>query len=674
MLRTVGVSRSFGGQTVLADVSLAVDGRDRVGIVGPNGMGKSTLLRILAGARAARRGRGRAAPRPRSPSGYLPQEPDARPGETLLGYLARRTGVAGRDRRARPAAPPRWPRTPTSVDGLQRRARPVPGPRRRRPRRPRRRGVRRRSASPAATAARRRPGRATLSGGEAARAALAAILLSPRRRAAARRADQQPRLRRPRPARAVRRRLRAARCVVVSHDRAFLDRVRAPHRRARRAHATAAREFAGGWTRLRRRRATWPARQQYEAHEQATWPSATALRERPAHPARSGASGACGKAKTSGETDKNIRARARSHRSEKQAGEGRRPPSGRSSGSRSVDKPWEGWRLQLQLGAGGAQRRRGGPPRAAPSSSGGDVPARPDRPRGRPGRTGWPSSGPTAAARRPCCGRCSGELPARPRAALARPGRGGRRDGPGARPRSRGDAAAARAFQDATGMALSEARSLLAKFGLGADHVDRAGARPVARRAHPGRCSPRSWPRASTAWCSTSPPTTSTSRPSSSSSRPSPRFEGTLLLVSHDRRFLERVARHPHRRALAWPRSGRLRAPTCGFSRSPAAPASAPVDESEAVADGGARRARSIGHWPDARWRCVDGPRPTVGGPGLALAAPACSLMPVLRAVDQVAVGGDDGREPGGRGLQRPPAGLDGPQPRRRHLLGLHDA
>ena len=30
--------------------------------------------------------------------GYLPQEPDARPGETLLAYLARRTGVAEAER------------------------------------------------------------------------------------------------------------------------------------------------------------------------------------------------------------------------------------------------------------------------------------------------------------------------------------------------------------------------------------------------------------------------------------------------------------------------------------------------------------------------------------------------------------------------------------------------
>ncbi|MDQ4030678.1 MAG: ATP-binding cassette domain-containing protein, partial [Actinomycetota bacterium] len=85
------VSKSQGADVVLDRVSLVVPPRARVGVVGPNGAGKTTLLRLLAGleepdAGAVQRGSLRV--------GYLPQEPDARPGETLLCYLARRTGVA----------------------------------------------------------------------------------------------------------------------------------------------------------------------------------------------------------------------------------------------------------------------------------------------------------------------------------------------------------------------------------------------------------------------------------------------------------------------------------------------------------------------------------------------------------------------------------------------------
>ena len=43
------VSKRFGGDVVLRDVSLAVNPGSRVGVVGRNGIGKSTLLRLLAG-------------------------------------------------------------------------------------------------------------------------------------------------------------------------------------------------------------------------------------------------------------------------------------------------------------------------------------------------------------------------------------------------------------------------------------------------------------------------------------------------------------------------------------------------------------------------------------------------------------------------------------------------
>ena len=84
------ISKSYGAHAVLEDVSLVVSAGERIGLVGPNGIGKSTLLRLLAGLEEPDSGtvtRGGLV-------GYLPQEPETRPGETVRTYLARRTGVA----------------------------------------------------------------------------------------------------------------------------------------------------------------------------------------------------------------------------------------------------------------------------------------------------------------------------------------------------------------------------------------------------------------------------------------------------------------------------------------------------------------------------------------------------------------------------------------------------
>ena len=83
------ISKSYAAVQVLHRVSLVCSPGDRIGIVGPNGIGKSTLLKVLAGLEAPDRGQ-----LIRSGTvGYLPQEPEARPGETVRDHLARRTGV-----------------------------------------------------------------------------------------------------------------------------------------------------------------------------------------------------------------------------------------------------------------------------------------------------------------------------------------------------------------------------------------------------------------------------------------------------------------------------------------------------------------------------------------------------------------------------------------------------
>jgi ATPase subunit of ABC transporter with duplicated ATPase domains len=91
------VARKVGavhGATVLFDdLDLIVAPGDVIGLVGVNGAGKSTLLRQLAGLVAPETGSITTTP-PSAVVGYLAQEPERVPGETVAAFLARRTGVA----------------------------------------------------------------------------------------------------------------------------------------------------------------------------------------------------------------------------------------------------------------------------------------------------------------------------------------------------------------------------------------------------------------------------------------------------------------------------------------------------------------------------------------------------------------------------------------------------
>jgi ATPase subunit of ABC transporter with duplicated ATPase domains len=71
----VDVSVSHGADEVFSGVSLTVGAGSRIGVVGPNGVGKTTLLRLLAGLEEPERGRARFNP-PGLSVGYLPQELD----------------------------------------------------------------------------------------------------------------------------------------------------------------------------------------------------------------------------------------------------------------------------------------------------------------------------------------------------------------------------------------------------------------------------------------------------------------------------------------------------------------------------------------------------------------------------------------------------------------------
>ncbi|HYN33147.1 MAG TPA: ATP-binding cassette domain-containing protein, partial [Ilumatobacteraceae bacterium] len=81
-----------GPLVVLDAVDLVLAPGHRVGLIGPNGVGKSTLLGALCGSVALDSGSVEASPRAAT-VGLLPQEPERSTAETALGFLQRRTGV-----------------------------------------------------------------------------------------------------------------------------------------------------------------------------------------------------------------------------------------------------------------------------------------------------------------------------------------------------------------------------------------------------------------------------------------------------------------------------------------------------------------------------------------------------------------------------------------------------
>jgi energy-coupling factor transporter ATP-binding protein EcfA2 len=321
--------------------------------------------------------------------------------------------------------------------------------------------------------------------------------------------------------------------VVVSHDRAFLERV-VTHVLDLDEHThTATSSPAGGGL---------PGRQGHGPP-----PRRGGLRHLPgqagdltdrARTQREWSVQGVKKAKNSGETDKFIRFKNTAD-SEKVAHKARATEKAMER-LEKVDKPWEGWELRFEIGSAarsgdvvasltGAVEVERGPSGSGPSTWRSAGP------------TGWPSSARTAPARPPCIDALLGRVELAPPASPHL--------GPGV---VVGELSQRRDRFSPTRVAVRRGdrrhRAARQRGPVAARQV-RPGCRP---RERPSRCCRRasapgptwrcSWPRASTAWCSTSRPTTSTWSPSSSSSRRSDRFVGTVLLVTHDRAFLDRVA------------------------------------------------------------------------------------------------------------------------------------
>ena len=85
LLSLQDVHLTFGGTPLLTGAELAVAGGDRICLVGRNGSGKSSLLKIAAGEIAA--DKGEVFRHPSATVRYLPQEPDFSGYETALHYV-----------------------------------------------------------------------------------------------------------------------------------------------------------------------------------------------------------------------------------------------------------------------------------------------------------------------------------------------------------------------------------------------------------------------------------------------------------------------------------------------------------------------------------------------------------------------------------------------------------
>jgi ABC-type dipeptide/oligopeptide/nickel transport system ATPase component len=242
------------------------------------------------------------------------------------------------------------------------------------------------------------------------------------------------------------------------------------------------------------------------------------------------------KVRKSGETDKHIR-HFKIDQTEKLAGKAARTEK-MIERLEAVDKPREPWQLRLEVASvarsgdvvarlSGATVERDDVPAGARRPP--DRVRRPDRPR-RPQRQrqvdphrprARPHRAPTRAPRRSASGVVVGEIE-QVRAQLT------------------GADTLLRAFQDATGMTVADARTLLAKFGLVGDHVERTTA----------SLSPGERTRASLALLMANganllvldEPTNHLDLPAIEQLESAlDTFDGTVLLVTHDREFLDRV-------------------------------------------------------------------------------------------------------------------------------------
>ncbi len=561
-----GVSLHQADQPVLVDVTLTVTEQSRIAVVGPNGVGKSTLLRVMAGLVQPDQGSLRTAP-PDVGVGLLAQEPLAAWPAGLTGssgsaeiatvrqLVAEHIGVAQADRELEQAAAGLAAGEPDAIDGessdryqraldrflntgaadFDARLEEVAD----------RIGLARSllEAEPS-----------TLSGGEAERVGLAIVMVSqfdltlldePTNNLDQHGldlleqwvTDHQGGL------------------VVVSHDRAFLERTVTAVLEIDGHHHTAA-LFNGGWQSYREERARIQAqaRERYEGYEA----ERDRLKARAQQQREWAAQGASRVRKRPDDNDKNIKS-FRLNQTEQLAGKARATEQAMER-LEAVDKPWEPWRLQFTISRS---------PRSA------TVVAAADRALWRRGsftlgpldlEIRWADRvalvGPNGSGKSTLVSGLLGRLPPHSGRVWLGPGvvvgelsqsREGLSDGEPA------DRTVLQELQDGSGLTMTEARSLLAKFGLDGEALSRP--RATLSPGERTRANLAAFQARGVNLVVLDEPTNHLDLEAIEQLEQAlADYDGTLIVVSHDRRFLENLSTTvtidlasppPHDRTLA---------------------------------------------------------------------------------------------------------------------------